>query len=66
MYVNRDVYEFKIGNMLFKSNQTRGTVEVYDSNGRMIKFEKTVPNNYSDFQSLAFNLFNNIDTNTRR
>ncbi|GAA0177648.1 hypothetical protein SH2C18_08370 [Clostridium sediminicola] len=66
MHINRDVYEYRIGNILFKSNQTRGTVEVYDSSGRMIRFEKNVPSNYSDFQSLAFNLFNNIDTDTRK
>lgn len=66
MYIGRDVYEYKIGNMLFKSNQTRGTVEVYDSSGRMVKFEKSTPGNYSDFQSLAFDLFNNIDRDHNR
>jgi hypothetical protein len=61
MFLNRNVYEYKIGELSFKSNETRGTVEVFDNTGRMVKFKRTVPNNYSDFQSLAFNIYNDID-----
>ncbi|WP_461205946.1 hypothetical protein [Clostridium sp. DL1XJH146] len=61
MFVNREVYEYRIGNLIFKSNSTKGITEVYDESGRIIKFIKKTPQSYSDFQTMAFSISSNME-----
>ncbi len=61
MFINRDVYEYRVGDIIFKSNSTKGITEVYDESGRMIKFIKKTPQSYSDFQTMAFSISSNAE-----
>lgn len=61
MFVHRNIYEMKIGNKLFKANDTKGIIEVYDKNGEIIGFQRGAADNFEDFQIKAHKFYNEIE-----
>ena len=64
MFVNRKVYERNIEGIKFKGNETKGTVEAFDSNNNLIQKWDTVADNSAEFNSITRKMFNEINKNS--
>lgn len=64
MFVNRKIYEKKINDILFKGNETKGTIEAYNLNGDLIHKWDDVAHNFAQFESKARNFYNMLEKNS--
>ncbi|MCY6354601.1 hypothetical protein [Clostridium sp. ZS2-4] len=62
MFVHRNIYETEIGDYLFKANDTKGLVEVFDENNQMIGFIRRAPESYEQFLVIAHKMYNDMET----
>jgi hypothetical protein len=63
MYIRRDVYEYKIENYLFVSNETKGNIEIYDENNNLVKSVNRVPGSFYEFKGIANKIYNDMQEN---
>lgn len=61
MFVHRNVYEAEIGDYLFKANDTKGLVEVFNENNQMIGFIRKAPESYDQFLMIAHKMYNDME-----
>ncbi|MCY6483363.1 hypothetical protein OW763_03200 [Clostridium aestuarii] len=61
VFINRKVYETKIGKFLFKANETTGRIEVFNNNNCLIDYINRVPDSYNEFEIMAHDLYNKIE-----
>lgn len=61
MFVHRNVYEAEIGDYLFKANDTKGLVEVFDENKEIIGFIRKAPESYQQFLMIAHKMYNDME-----
>ena len=60
MYISRDVYEFKIEDFLFVSNETRGNIRVFDKDNNLVKTVDMVPGSYYEFKGIAHKIYEDM------
>ncbi|MCY6371373.1 hypothetical protein [Clostridium ganghwense] len=60
MFVHRNVYETRIGDFLFKANDTKGLIEIFDKNNEMVGFVRKAPESYQQFQVMAHELYDEM------
>jgi len=63
LFVNRKVYRRQIDDIVFKGNDTKGSIQAYTQDGHLINEWNKVAHNYAEFQSMTRNIYNHINEN---